>query len=428
MQRVRKSVRCLWRMAAVFAAGWVALCSHGQALDMAELKALLPKKSPGLDDMQRELSELKAHDKPGDKDMAHELRSQIKDLEHEIREREKEYAKKLSDCKAMIARLEKGKEDIHKATDAKKRTLIMLVAALGYDPATELVLQDNPPMGTPDAGGKVAYDYEREAGGMAVEKYLRQRWEKAMVQLSMEEIVDLIESGAGPEWITGDPGMYPLSTAALNERDDLVMLLMAYQARANISTLDVKSPLEVAVEAGHPEVFRSLLSAEVDLQTRMSDKMTFMDHLLRPGKEELLAVVCSSVSSPKSGAAPLCLAVRLGSPHAVQLCAEVCKEQMNNEDAMGNMPLLEAARRGNVEIFRMLISAGASMEERNSLGETVLMHAALSGSPEMLATVLQNLPRRLCMAEDKKKRNALFYARLAKDEEAQKTLKSAGLK
>ena len=60
-------------------------------------------------------------------------------------------------------------------------------------------------------------------------------------------------------------------------------------------------------------------------------------------------------------------------------------------------------------------------------GETTLMHAALSGNANMLATVLNDLPQEELQATNESGRTALHYAQLARDPKAQQALKAAGL-
>ena len=60
--------------------------------------------------------------------------------------------------------------------------------------------------------------------------------------------------------------------------------------------------------------------------------------------------------------------------------------------------------------------------------ETTLMHAALSGNPSMLSTVLPSVSEEELQAVDENGCNALDYALMAKDKDAAKTLQSAGLK
>jgi ankyrin repeat protein len=54
-----------------------------------------------------------------------------------------------------------------------------------------------------------------------------------------------------------------------------------------------------------------------------------------------------------------------------------------------NAALLIAAHGGNVEIFRRLLDAGADIGALRDSGESVLMMAATSGSPEMVREVLK---------------------------------------
>ncbi|MBE6436060.1 MAG: ankyrin repeat domain-containing protein, partial [Akkermansiaceae bacterium] len=97
------------------------------------------------------------------------------------------------------------------------------------------------------------------------------------------------------------------------------------------------------------------------------------------------------------------------------------------EDPEGNLPLHEAARKGDAELYRELVKLGANPAQKNTRGETVLMHAALSGDAETLAEALKGISPELLQAKDKDGHNAHYYAKLAQDKAATEALKAAGL-
>lgn len=397
------------------------------ALDAKALRALLPKEDPRVEGLQKELKENRDIEKKSDREEKSSIRETIRDLQSEINQLKKDYRANLNACLTLLARVEQNGGRIHGVRDSQGRTLTMLVAALGCDEATRLVLADAPPLDAQDKAKKVAYDYERAAGGTAIEDHLKNRWDKAMQTLSLDEITKLIESGAGPDWLTGEDHSQPLCTAIQNKRDDVVMLLLAYRAKVGAVSPGGVSPMEVALEAHSVSALEMMLSAGASVEDRLSDGSTALDRMLQPGYEALLETWCMHTPPPRSGISPLCVVVRRGSLQAVQRCAAVCESVLNTEDAEGNLPLHEAARRGDADIYRALVAAGADPAAPHSRGETVLMHSALSGSKTMLELVLAGASPALCAACDKKGKSAIHYARLAKDPAAERTLKNAGI-
>ncbi len=333
-----------------------------------------------------------------------------------------------SAAKALLAKVKKnGKIDTR---DEKGRTLLMLMAGLGNDAATEMVLRENPDLTIMDHHDKIAYDYERRGGGSAIANYLGSRWVQAMERMDKDAVQMLLSCGASPDWPVG--GEPPLGVA-INAGDSAMFdMLMFAGAGAKSSMQDGTPLIELAVNRHDDNALPVMLNALGEVNPLFKDGRSLFRHLLG---EDDAACLCAWMTvalekkpaETEAGTAYLNLVVRLAHPAGVGAVAQQYKKYLNDEDTEGNLPLFEAARRGNVEIYKALIACGADVRARNSRGETVLMHAALSASPQMLAEVLANVPQEIIQASDNAGHNAHYYAKLAKDAAAGESLKAAGL-
>lgn len=63
---------------------------------------------------------------------------------------------------------------------------------------------------------------------------------------------------------------------------------------------------------------------------------------------------------------------------------------LNKLNSYGDTALMDAARTGHVQIFKLLINAGADLNLCNRLGNTVAHVAALNGHLEILKVIVEN--------------------------------------
>lgn len=399
------------------------------ALNADALRSYLRQEPQAISDMEKELKDLQS-----DREVAKANRAGINDLRRNIAHRKSELTKIRSACLNLLGKVEK-KRNIN-LTDENKRTLLMLVAATGIDAATEMVLKENPRLNLADAENLVAYDYERRSGGTAITNHLKTEWEAAAAELETERMAELLDCGADPNW----PVIYstsllgpsvteaPIVLAAQQNNREAFDLLLSYNASVETRAQDGRKLAELVIEAGNSQAFISLLERGCEPNTVFADGRSMFTHLLKSGAEECLNVWLNKAEDAPDSASNLCLIVRLGTPRAAELVFGNRKNALNTEDSQGNMPLHEAARRGNTAVYNALLKLGADADATNMRGETTLMHAALSGNAEMLATVLQSISQDTLAGTDTNGHTAIHYARLAKDAAAEQSLKAAGLK
>lgn len=400
---------------------WLMACAalSSQALDDKTLLKLTEHGSTKLAEMEREHEEVKNAD--DQKDYARALK---KDIDAEKR--------RCNELKSAIRQLapkvkKSGKINLR---DEKGRTLIMLVAALGNNTATELVLRDNPDLMLYDKNNKIAMDYEQQGGGTAISDLLKPRWEQAIAAFNLDEIQNLLDCGANADWpVAGQP---PLALAILSNQNSVFDRLIMHGAHAGNRMANGSTLIELAVAAKNANAVDTLLGALKETELTFSDGSTMFRHLQSAEHADCLAAWLTHAQSLKKlhtpdGTSYFCMAMRLAATESAKKVATQNIKLISVEDPEGNLPLHEAARKGDAELYRELVKLGANPAQKNARGETVLMHAALSGDAETLAEALKGISPELLQAKDKDGHNAHYYAKLAQDKAATEALKAAGL-
>ncbi len=404
------------------------LCSISHAaLDANALRDILRGDSRAITDLEANLQELTA-----DRETAKASRDSINQLRREIAHHKSEHNKMRAACLSLLKKVEKSRNI--NATDEQKRTLLMLVAGMGIDRATELVLAENPALEPIDKNKRLALDYERIGGGQAITTHLKTEWDKALADMQQERIEELLNCGADPNWaiitrdITGETTQEaPLVLALQAQQQDIFYLLLLCGASVETRNQHGIKIAELIVKQGNASALSSIMEKGAKTDIAFSDGRPMFEHLLAPGAEECLVTWLDKAEDKDSSASNLNLITRLGTQRAVEMAFSQNKDAINKEDAQSNLPLHEAARRGEATIYKALIQLGADPECTNLRGETALMHAALSGNADMLSTILQTASPSLLKARDEAGHSAIHYARLAKDAAAEQALKAAGL-
>lgn len=390
-----------------------------QAIDDKTLIKMIDHGSTKLAELEREYETVKQD--PEQREHARELKQEA--------DAEKRRCNELrSAIRALAPKVKKsGKINMR---DDHGRTLIMLVAAIGNDSATEMVLRDAPDLALYDRNNKVAMDYAQQGGDSALSNHLKTQWEKAFLSFNLDEIQRLLDSGANPDWAVNTQP--PLALAIMGKQEAVFDRLLMHGAHAGNRLPDGTSLIELAVMQNQANAVSALLSALKETDITFADGSPMFRHLMDAEKADCLAAWLSQAQSinkmqTEDGTSYFCLAMRLASTQSAKNVATQHNKLISTEDGEGNLPLHEAARRGDAELYRELVKLGANPEQRNSRGETALMHAALSGNEEMLAEALKGISPELLNAKDNAGHTAHYYAGLAKDAAATEALKAAGL-
>ncbi len=388
---------------------------HASAeLNERTMQAVTKNLPPAITQMEEELRELR--DELGSDSIS---RNKLRTMQRELNLRKDEY----EDLRELFYRhLARVKRDGNiNLADNQGRTLLMLAAAMGHDNITRMVLNENPALDATDNVGQTACDYEQKNNGNAVRSILMNRWSTAIENQDSDAVQELLNCGADPDWPIANEA--PIVRAFGMNDYDLFSMLANSGANVEARLQDGRRLVELVFERRNADALEVLLRQGCKTEGMFANGRTALDILLEEDSEDCLEVWLRHVQEADK-AALLCQVVRLGTPKAVRLIFSAQKDSLDTEDPQGNIPIHEAARRGDITIYRTLIELGASITARNEREETVLMHAALSGNHTLLSEILSGIPTELRNARDKNGRTAADYASLAKDTRAQRILET----
>ena len=292
-------------------------------------------------------------------------------------------------------------------------TLLMAVAAAGVDEATLIVLEENPALDAKDAEGRTALQYEQEGGGSALAKELSAQWVSAVETANVEAVRHLLACGVSASAsVKGNP---PLGLAMLRDQGELFDELSYNSPLVTDLMYDGRTLTEIALRKKNAAALIFLLANGAAALEPMRDGDSPLHYVLSLGDE---ACAESFIRGAKIGnrveelhTTVACMAARVASPAVLKKILPLLPGAAE-EDAYGNTPLHEAARRGSLEAYNVVQEVLPACPYANRRGETVLMHAALSGNAELVKTLLETLPPKLVKGKDADGRSAADYARL----------------
>ncbi len=141
---------------------------------------------------------------------------------------------------------------------------------------------------------------------------------------------------------------------------------------------DGNTPLQVAAEHGNADAVTALISLGADIEARGENGATPLHWASTADAVNALIALGADIEARDSfGATPLNGAY---STETVIALLEARAEPNTREESRGFTPLHYAALWGNTEAIEALVTAGAAIEARDSIGETPLHKAAQSES------------------------------------------------
>jgi len=206
----------------------------------------------------------------------------------------------------------------------------------------------------------------------------------------------------------------------MNYPQAIAELLVKHGADINAQTVDLLTPLHMAVEEERYEVAKFLLVNGADINAPRADTLTPIHIAASAGHEylaELLLKAGASANAPSANAVtPLHLAVsdlplkrhNNVAPRRSRLVMLLLSydANVNARTAESNTPLHIAIKCNHVELIPILLKYGADVDAEDCHGRTPLSLAIESGCPTALSYILKSRPD----VQNKSNQNALSIA------------------
>ena len=196
----------------------------------------------------------------------------------------------------------------------------------------------------------------------------------------LETVVRLLEAGADVNAAT-DLGVTPLWAASQNGSAALAAMLLEAGADPNRALLAGESPLMVAARAGAPGVARLLLAYGADAEARGPRGQTAMMWAVGQHHADMVEVLLAHGADvhARSDVWSQMMAVP---PHG--------QPEYNADVPHGaNTALMFAARNGDLASARLLIAAGADVDDENAWGVSAVTMAAHAGFGPLVSLFLE---------------------------------------
>lgn len=196
----------------------------------------------------------------------------------------------------------------------------------------------------------------------------------------------LLQNGA-PANARAASGVTPLMEAARNGRTEAVRLLLAHGAQADVrEPARQQTALMWAVSRQHPDIVRLLLEngADVDARTETRTVTVMLDRGLRGRTFKTSVEDAQQVQV--GGSTALLLAAQVGSVESARLLV-AAGARVDEPGADGRTPLVMAAFSGQTGVARYLLGTGADPNAAGA-GHTALHAAALRGDLALVQALL----------------------------------------
>ncbi len=196
----------------------------------------------------------------------------------------------------------------------------------------------------------------------------------------------LLEAGADVNMRTGT-GLAALSLAIENADLDMVQLLLQHGADPHSADAAGETPLMQAARSGNPGIVAAVLEAGAQVDVREPHyQQTALMHGVRSGSSEVVALLVEAGADVNAqslaGEVPR---FRLPSESAGSKGVGIIRggwpeRGMRAPVGGAKTPLLYATRQGDLASTRLLVEAGAALEQSDANGVTPLLNAILNAS------------------------------------------------
>ena len=204
----------------------------------------------------------------------------------------------------------------------------------------------------------------------------------AVVRDDVDTVEALIGAGADVD-AANDYGVTPLSLACTNRSATVVRKLLGAGADPDAATTMGETPLMTCARTGAADALEALLdhdAASVNAREKSHGQTALMWAAAQENPDAVRVLLEHGADAGARSDSHL-LPVSLGDGNPF--------EQYFLEPQRGSTPLLFAARNGRVENARLLLDAGADVDEAAPNGQSALVVASFSGQGELAELLLE---------------------------------------
>lgn len=197
-----------------------------------------------------------------------------------------------------------------------------------------------------------------------------------------ESLVHLLQAGISPQDYA-DRGYSTLLVALRHDRDDMLQLLMDYQADPNEQEYGVY-PASQAAARGRGQALDLLIDRGADVNRRDASGRTTLSWAILGAQTESDHddVIRRLVPLTRDYRMPLCDAAARGDIRALDMLLKAGAAVNAPVAASGRTSLMAAAAHGQARAVKWLLARGARAQARDRHGRTALMLAAMGPCPQ----------------------------------------------
>jgi ankyrin repeat protein len=202
------------------------------------------------------------------------------------------------------------------------------------------------------------------------------------------DIADLLLQAGANVNAANDFSVTPIVLAAANGSGALVEKLLAAGANANAALESGETALMLAARAGSAAAARALIGKGANVNAREGTRgQTALMWAAVNRRPEVTRLLLDSGADVQARSQTRTLVYNMGGNRSAgSASAETPLEEV---ELGGSTPILFAARSGDVESARLLLAAGANVNDTTSDGNTALIIAAHSGHGTLAALLLE---------------------------------------
>ncbi|ETV90511.1 TKL protein kinase [Aphanomyces invadans] len=211
----------------------------------------------------------------------------------------------------------------------------------------------------------------------------------------------LLRENADPNARITGPQLTSLYIAVSSGNEELVRLLLQYQADATLCTSDGKSPLEAALQKQHATIAALLVTAAsvapaeasvapIDHGTTLAHQSSLLEAIEANDISTIVRLIKAQADvnhAGPDGTLPLCLAALLRRESVVGMLL-IAKADGNKANGCGGTALTIAASNGDVTIVDMLLQDGVNINSTDSNQNTPLLLAVQHGHSRIVQRLL----------------------------------------